>query len=31
MWSRASSWPHRVQNWSLVRTVLKQLPQLAVS
>jgi hypothetical protein len=31
MWSRDSSCPHRVQNWSLARTVLKQLPQLAVN
>jgi hypothetical protein len=29
IWSRASSWPQRVQNWSVERTALKQLPQLA--
>ena len=29
--SVASSWPHRVQYWSLTRTVRKQCPQLAES
>jgi len=31
MWSASNSCPHRVQNWSVARTVRKHVPQLAVS